>query len=121
MARNLMALNVVHFLAAMAFINTGKNRGFFRKNQCKYGKLLSEFFGPSCAPGALDLAHNNEGQLDKLCSLCRPSVQISLETIESGTFHKNSKNDLKSIACIFSNYHRNNLLLFSLSNFHRCD
>lgn len=66
----------------MAFINTGKNRGFFPKKQCKYGKLLSEFFGPSCAPGALDLARNNEGQVDSLCALCRPSVSTQLHVLD---------------------------------------
>lgn len=69
----------------MAFINTGKNRGFFNKNQCKYGKLLSEFFGPSCAPGALDLARNNEGQMDNLCDLCRPSVHTELHIADAAT------------------------------------
>lgn len=65
----------------MAFINTGKNRGFFPKKQCKYGKLLSDFFGPSCAPGTLDLARNNEGELDNLCALCRPSVSTHLHVL----------------------------------------
>lgn len=68
-------------LASVAFINTGKNRGFFSRNQCHYGHLLSEFFGPSCAPGALDLAHDPQGNLESLCSLCRASEII----IGSGT------------------------------------
>lgn len=55
----------------MAFINTGKNRGFFSRNQCHYGHLLREFFGSSCAPGALDLAHHPQAKLESLCSLCR--------------------------------------------------
>lgn len=76
-------MDLVQFAAAMAFINTGKNRGFFRKNQCKYGELLNEFFGPSCAPGALDLARNNEDQLDNLCALCRPSVHVEMQSFDA--------------------------------------
>lgn len=64
-------------IASIAFINTGKNRGFFKKSQCHYGFLLSDFFGPSCAPGALDLAHDPQGVLNSLCSLCRTNVTIN--------------------------------------------
>lgn len=60
----------------MAFINTGKNRGFFNRNQCAYGTLLSEFFGPSCAPGALDAAHGTKGSIENLCTLCKASTGI---------------------------------------------
>lgn len=63
-------------IASVAFINTGKNRGFFKRNQCDYGTLLSEFFGSSCAPGALDLAHGSKGSVENLCSLCEPSIPI---------------------------------------------
>lgn len=76
-------------LASVALINTGKNRGFFKKHQCQYDTLLNDFFGSSCAPGALDLAHG--GGLEGLCSLCRsnvtqivsPSTSISLTHSES--------------------------------------
>lgn len=68
----------------MAFINTGKNRGFFKKSQCHYGQMLSKFFGSSCAPGALDIAHDPKGKLDSLCSLCRPSSSSEISAVASG-------------------------------------
>jgi len=67
-------------IASVAFINTGKNRGFFSKGQCDYGTLLSEFFGSSCAPGALDLAHGTKGTVESLCTLCQTSVNVELAT-----------------------------------------
>lgn len=45
--------------------------------------MLSEFFGPSCAPGALDLAHDPKGKLDSLCSLCRPSHATDVSATDS--------------------------------------
>lgn len=60
----------------MAFVNVGKSRGFFAKEECDYGLLLSEFFGSSCAPGARDFSHNHGSKSadhDSLCSLCRAS------------------------------------------------
>lgn len=62
--------------ASVAFINTGKTRGFFSRNRCHYGHLMSEFFGSSCAPGALDLAHYPQANLESLCSLCRANELI---------------------------------------------
>lgn len=63
------------FAAAMAFINTGKNRGFFQRSECSYGALLGDFFGSSCAPGARDLAHDpNVTNPESLCSLCRSEI-----------------------------------------------
>ncbi len=86
----------------MAFINTGKNRGFFSKNECNYGRLLSDYFGSSCAPGtrkialileeknflikfvlgATDFGHDpNATNSDSLCSLCRTMIMPALPTI----------------------------------------
>lgn len=65
----------------MAFINTGKNRGFFNKNKCHYSSLLSDFFGSSCAPGARELNHDNTstaGSQESLCSLCRKEISIDI-------------------------------------------
>lgn len=60
----------------MAFVNIGKSRGFFAKEECDYGLLLSEFFGSSCAPGAREFSHNHGSvstDHDSLCTLCRAS------------------------------------------------
>lgn len=70
-------LSFFFYTAAMAFINVGKSRGFFAKEECDYGKLLSEFFGASCTPGARDVSHNhgsNSDAHDSLCSLCRAVI-----------------------------------------------
>lgn len=64
--------------ASMAFINVGKARGFFAKDECDYGLLLSEFFGSSCAPGARDFSHNHGSKSDEhdsLCTLCQVNVK----------------------------------------------
>lgn len=59
-------------IASVAFINTGKSRGIFKNAECNYGRLLGDFFGSSCAPGAKDLTHEqNVTNPDSLCSLCR--------------------------------------------------
>lgn len=63
----------------MTFINTGKNRGFFQKRDCNYGRLLSDFFGSSCAPGAHDFGHDpNVTNAESLCSLCRTNILQSV-------------------------------------------
>lgn len=64
----------------MAFVNTGKNRGFFNKDQCNYGQLLGDFFSSSCAPGSRDFSHNlNRTNPENLCSLCRNAVSVNTE------------------------------------------
>lgn len=83
----------------MAFINTGKNRGFFHRTECNYGRLLSEFFGSSCAPGARDSAHDpNITNPDSLCALCRseinaspPPISVHIPPILRGLFMNNFK------------------------------
>lgn len=74
--------------ASIAFIETGKNRGFFDRNQCNYGRLLNEFFGPSCTPGALDLAHGRTESLEKLCELCRTSSDVLNNELQASVSHE---------------------------------
>lgn len=67
----------IYILASMAFINTGKNRGFFDKSECKYGRLLADFFGSSCMPGARDILHDrNQDNPDSLCTLCKTMITV---------------------------------------------
>jgi hypothetical protein len=64
-------------IALMAFINIGKSRAFFNKNECNYGRLLSNYFGSSCAPGATDYGHDpNSTNSESLCSLCRTMISV---------------------------------------------
>lgn len=57
---------------SIAFINLGKERKFFNKNECRYGHLLHKFFGDSCAPGAQDWKHSlkQDDSQESLCALC---------------------------------------------------
>ncbi|KAJ6648602.1 Transferrin [Pseudolycoriella hygida] len=69
-------------IASMAFINTGKGRAFFSKNECNYGRLLSNFFGSSCAPGSTDYGHDpNVTNSESLCSLCKTLLLPIIPTI----------------------------------------
>ncbi|XP_052871790.1 transferrin-like [Anopheles cruzii] len=59
-------------IASIAFVNVGRSRGIFDRNECNYGRLMSDFFVESCAPGSRDQMHDPEGEnSDNLCALCR--------------------------------------------------
>lgn len=69
-------------IALMSFINTGKSRAFFSKNECNYGRLLSNYFDSSCAPGATDFGHDPySSNYENLCSLCKTMIMPILPTI----------------------------------------
>lgn len=57
---------------SVAFVNVGKQQGFLSKKECKYGKILENFFGASCAPGSQDAKHYFTGNNApaNLCGLC---------------------------------------------------
>jgi len=62
-------------IASIAFVDVGRNRGLFSRNECNYGKLLASYFGDSCAPGAKDVLHDQKfkqssPEAEKLCRLC---------------------------------------------------
>lgn len=62
-------------IASIAFVDAGRNKGLFSKNECNYGKLLASYFSDSCAPGAKDVLHDNNyrqssPEAEKLCKLC---------------------------------------------------
>ncbi|XP_058458276.1 transferrin-like [Malaya genurostris] len=62
-------------IASIAFINVGKTRGIFDRNDCNYGRLLGDFFSDSCAPGSRDSLHDPQGlNPESLCTLCRAAV-----------------------------------------------
>ncbi|XP_053668730.1 transferrin-like [Anopheles marshallii] len=59
-------------IASIAFVNVGRSRGIFDRNECDYGHLMSEFFSESCAPGSRDDMHDPTGEnAENLCALCR--------------------------------------------------
>ncbi|EAA12967.4 AGAP011453-PA [Anopheles gambiae str. PEST] len=59
-------------IASIAFVNVGRSRGIFDRNECDYGHLMSEFFSESCAPGSRDDLHDPTGEhAENLCALCR--------------------------------------------------
>ncbi|XP_055312827.1 transferrin-like [Sitodiplosis mosellana] len=57
-------------IASVSFLNIAKNLGLFKKDQCNHIKMLSNFFGSSCVPGAMDPAHGVGQTKVNLCSLC---------------------------------------------------
>lgn len=62
-------------IASIAFVNTGKSRGFLTKSQCNYGTLLGEFFQETCSPGARNSLHDPFSlNPENLCTLCRPNA-----------------------------------------------
>ncbi|XP_058118360.1 transferrin-like [Anopheles ziemanni] len=59
-------------IASVAFVNVGRSRGIFDRNECDYSRLMSDFFSESCAPGSRDKLHDPTGENSaNLCALCR--------------------------------------------------
>ncbi|XP_031637288.1 transferrin-like [Contarinia nasturtii] len=57
-------------IASVSFIKIGKTLGFLPKEHCNHSRLLGEFFGSSCVPGAIDPSHGVTEFENKLCSIC---------------------------------------------------
>ncbi|ETN66054.1 transferrin [Anopheles darlingi] len=80
-------------IASVAFVNVGRSRGIFDRNECDYGRLMSDFFDESCAPGSRDDLHDPHGESsEKLCDLCkyaeRPVMYaVSADEIEGSAEH----------------------------------
>lgn len=71
----------IFFLGWLTWIDTGRNRGIFPKDTCDYGKLISDFVGESCIPGAKssDREVTDAVDGDKLCEQCvRSKVPTSM-------------------------------------------
>ncbi|XP_063707817.1 transferrin-like [Culicoides brevitarsis] len=75
-------------IASIAFVDVGRGRGVFKQNECNYGRLLADFFGDSCAPGAKNVLHDqifvkkSSSDADKLCKLCKNQASESRFIIE---------------------------------------
>lgn len=67
-------------IAQVAFVNVGKGRGFFDKDNCNSGEILNGFFGDSCLPGSQDELHSDPSNEtpDTLCNLCRTAVRPAI-------------------------------------------
>lgn len=67
----------------------GKEIGLLPKKNCNHSRLLSEFFGASCVPGAHDSEHGNFEKRLNLCSICPESGSGAVSAI-----HPNSNIEL---------------------------
>lgn len=63
----------------LTWIDIGRIRGILPKDTCDYGKLMSDFVGPSCVPGAISDDHEVTDATDKekLCEQCVNSKSSS--------------------------------------------
>lgn len=80
---NLFKTLIFHhtFPASIAFVDVGRSRGIFRKNECNYANLLASYFGDSCAPGAKDVLHDQKfrqtsPEAESLCKLCERQSSV---------------------------------------------
>lgn len=89
-------------IASIAFVDVGRSRGVFRKNECNYANLLASYFDESCAPGAKDVLHDQKfrqtsPEADRLCKLCeRQSTPFSVDAdvIASPVVRQSAKADM---------------------------
>lgn len=67
------------FLEWLTWIDVGRNRGILPKDSCDYGKLISDFVGMSCIPGANSEDHEVTDAVDrdKLCDQCVRSKTLT--------------------------------------------
>lgn len=81
--QNEMLTHVLYInLASLAFLNNGKKLGFLEKT-CNHSQVLSDFFGPSCIPGATDSAHDIDDLRDNLCSMCPQTNSGGISAVPS--------------------------------------
>ncbi|KAK4881294.1 hypothetical protein RN001_004613 [Aquatica leii] len=75
----------------LAFINLTRDRGILSKASCDYGKLITDFVGDSCMPGAHDREHEATIEIDKdkLCKLCQPHPYESKTEINCNSNSEN--------------------------------
>ncbi|KAJ8704110.1 hypothetical protein PYW07_013404 [Mythimna separata] len=66
-------------LAYVSFVRAGQERGILSSTECDYARIVGEFFGGACAPGAIDASHalsQSDFNASVLCTACRPTVPI---------------------------------------------
>lgn len=68
-------------IASIAFINVGKSRGIFKREDCNFGELLGNYFSDSCLPGSRSIFHDpNASNPESLCTLCQTQLHVSSTT-----------------------------------------
>lgn len=84
-------------IASISFINIGKNRGIFKREDCTFGQLLGNYFSDSCLPGSRDIYHDlNATNPDSLCTLCQTQLmQTTTQAIvpHAGALEEGEEND----------------------------
>lgn len=78
-------LSLIMKSAAASFINNGKKLGILPNTRLTHSHILSDFFGSTCAPGALDRAHGVDDFKDNLCSLCPQSGSGAISAVRPMT------------------------------------
>ncbi|KAF9801204.1 hypothetical protein SFRURICE_016216 [Spodoptera frugiperda] len=62
-------------LAYVSFVRTGHERGILSTSECDYARVVGEYFGGACAPGAIDasfaLSDSSSFNSSRLCTACR--------------------------------------------------
>lgn len=71
--------------ASAAFVNTLHSHGLIKKKWKNHAQKLSDFFGPTCAPGALDPDHGVGQFKDSLCSLCPEAGSGAISVVHTST------------------------------------
>ncbi|KAF5300806.1 hypothetical protein FQR65_LT09109 [Abscondita terminalis] len=63
----------------LSFINYARHNNILPTTSCDYGKLISDFVGDSCMPGAHDAEHeaSTETDKEKLCRQCQADPYLS--------------------------------------------
>lgn len=70
-------------IASVAFINVGKSRGIFKRDDCSFGPLLGNYFGDSCLPGSRSVFHDPFiSNPENLCALCQTQLYRMTTTTE---------------------------------------
>ncbi|CAH1641971.1 unnamed protein product [Spodoptera littoralis] len=67
-------------LAYVSFVRTGQERGILPTSECDYARVVGEFFGGACAPGAIDasfaLSDSSSFNSSRLCTACRATPGV---------------------------------------------
>ncbi|KAG5669349.1 hypothetical protein PVAND_017237 [Polypedilum vanderplanki] len=67
-------------IASIAFINVGKARGIFKREDCGFGQLIGNYFSDSCLPGSRNVFHDpTASNPESLCNLCQTQLHSTTQ------------------------------------------